>query len=334
MTTLRGIGQGRGTASGMAAHLRAERGRPQLDPALLEQVWKRRMAGLEPLDVVLITEDAALALLTPLPTGANLVGVIAELPLSAAALPNGVCVVSGVGPAQGRVEDGTLVVIEPEVGRALLDPSAKELARLQKATKPRLRLDGDSVPARTLGGREILVWGEALSLDDAEEAMAAGADGLLFTGLLDFPTAKQLTTLVGGGDLTLQSGPDALDTEDWLRLATIAALRVCLPDDADPEFIRSDWDEALERLTESGERVALPRLSTRLMDSPDTTEGWDELLLDALWVPDDLLTCPPLYLCLNGDFTDLEAAIAAGIIGVCVAPAEVATAKEAIRELE
>lgn len=334
MTTLRGIGLGKGTASGMAAHLRAEGGRPRLDPALLEQVWKRRMAGLEPLDVVLITDDAALALLTPLPIGANLVGIVAELPLHTAALPAEVRIVSGVGQAQGKVEDGTLIVLEPEVGRALLDPSAKELARLQKSTKPRLRLDGDSVPAVTLSGREVQVWAEALSIDDAEEAMAEGADGLLYTGLLDLTTAKHLATLVGGGDLTLQSGSDALESEDWLRLALLANLRVCLPEDDDPDFVRSDWDEALERLTEGGERGALPRLSTRLLDPPETTEGWDELLLDTLWVPDDLLTCPPLYFCVNGDFTDLEAAIAAGVYGVCVAPAEVTTTKDAIRELD
>jgi hypothetical protein len=301
--------------------------------ALLETLLKRRIAGLEPLDVVLIADDGALALLTPLPLGAQLVGIVAELPLDPVALPEGVGGIFGVGAVHGLVEDGTLVLLEPERGRALFDPSAKEISRLQQSRKPRHRLDGDSVPARTLGGREVLVWGEALTLDEAEDAMAAGADGLLFAGLFDIDDVKRLAQLVGGGDLTIRSSPDTLEPADWLRLGAQATLRVCLPEEHTPELVRADWDEALTPLLESGERAALPRLSCLLSTPPEEQADWDELILETPWTPDDLLSYPPLYLRLETGFSLLEEGIAAGIAGICVPFSEIQEAKNAIREV-
>ncbi len=334
MTILSGVGAGSGIASGIVAHVSVERGRPRLDPELIEQLLQRRMSALEPLNVVLLVEDAALALLISLPPGGRLVGIVGELPQELPLAPEGVALVCGVGPARALAPDGTLVIVEPERGRVLLDPSARELARLQRDARPRLRLDGDSVPARTLGGREVAVWGEAYSLEEAEEALAAGADGLLYLApLTSWDDALELARLVGGGDLTIGPG---LTPGETVRLAARTALRLAVPTETDTDSLKDDWDSAQGDLAETNERTGLPRLTLRTFAPPPGPSAYDEILLEQLYLPDDLLSLPPLYLRLGTEAEDLaplEEAIAAGICGVCVGPEQVATVKNAIRAL-
>ena len=331
MTTLVGEGFGEKPVAGMAAHLSVATGRPALDPETLMKIVRRRMAGEEPLLLVLVCADAALALLTPLPMGATLVGVLSE---GGAQPGEGLAVISAAGAVEA-VAEGTYLILDPLRGKALIDPSAAEIARLAWDRRPRVLLGDANAPATTLSGVNVRVWAAVDSLEAARTAIVGGADGLLVEGVTDDAALGELAHAIGGGELAVIGDFASLEPTDWVRLAGDCTLRLCLPPDVwNPESLRDALDDAHDALDDDGERVGLPRLCALIDDAAPSgpLTGWDDVLSCGGWLPADLLAVPPLIVRVNSQ-DDLADTVAAGAIAVIVAPEGVGSAKKTICQL-
>lgn len=341
MKTLTGQGFGKGHAMGRAAKLSLESGRATLDESLLGQIDKWRKREDVPMALILVAEDPATALLLPLPDGAILSGVVSErLPSRPPQLPEGIALLAGVDDALLSIGEGELLLLEPERGRLSVEPSAYEIVRLQAKHQPRVLLDEPNFPAYTTEGIAVAVWGEATTLKEAEEAMTAGAEGLLLTGeSWDEASLWATQSLVGGGDLALALPFDALDPEEIVRLAARAKLRWCL----DPatlsvpvETLREELTELVQALEDENQRSALPRLASL----NGSTTGFEDViaLTGDFDAPDpDILPWeqPLLYVRIEAVFDQLiglEEALERGAAGVIVAAHAIAEVKAKIRE--
>ncbi|WP_309713652.1 hypothetical protein [Armatimonas sp.] len=341
MKTLTGQGFGKGHAMGRAAKISLESGRATLDESLLGQIDKWRKREDVPMALVLVAEDPATALLLPLPDGAILSGVVSErLPSRPPQLPEGIALLAGVDDALLSIGEGELLLLEPERGRLSVEPSAYEIVRLQAKHQPRVLLDEPNFPAYTTEGIAVAVWGEATTLKEAEEAMTAGAEGLLLTGeSWDEASLWATQSLVGGGDLALALPFDALDPEEIVRLAARAKLRWCL----DPaslsvpvETLREELTELVQALEDENQRAAMPRLAS----CGGSVPGFEDIiaLTGDFDAPDpDILPWeqPPLYVRIEAVFDQLiglEEALERGVTGVIVAAHAIAEVKEKIRE--
>ena len=326
---------------GRAAKLSLESGRATLDESLLGQIDKWRKREDVPMPLVLVAEDPATALLLPLPDGAILSGVVSErLPSRPPVLPEGVALLAGVDDALLSIGEGELLLLEPERGRVSVEPSAYEIVRLQAKHQPRVLLDEPNFPAYTTEGIAVAVWGEASTLEEAEKAMSAGAEGLLLTGESWGEAALwAVQHLVGGGDLALALPFDALDPEEIVRLAARAKLRWCL----DPatlsvpiETLREELTELVRALEDENQRATLPRLASLGGSAP----GFEDVIalsgdFDA---PDSEVLPweqPPLYVRVEAVFEQLiglDEALERGVAGVIVATHAIAEVKAKIRE--
>ena len=91
--------------------------------------------------------------------GAVLVGVIAELPSpSLSHLPARVVALTGVESAGEAIAEGAYIILDPERGKALVEPDPKAIALYQQVNKPRVLLGPEHDPARTLSGVYVPVW--------------------------------------------------------------------------------------------------------------------------------------------------------------------------------
>jgi phosphoenolpyruvate-protein kinase (PTS system EI component) len=150
VTTLHGVGFGAATVIGRAARLLITDGRATLDETLLGTLAKWRVREGTELGLILIAEDAATALLLPLPDGAFLAGVVAQRDASAFLHPpKDVVVVAGVTDALISVGEGQIVLIDGTNGIVRVDPHASEVARVQTRHKPRVLLGSAHASAFT-----------------------------------------------------------------------------------------------------------------------------------------------------------------------------------------
>lgn len=369
MTELEGIGNDAPPVYARAALVEQVNGRPALSPTLLAMAAAHLRRGDEPLDVALVVEDAPQALWMPLPSGLNLAGVIAEREmqrgwhgLSPDASP--VALITGVAGARVAVQEGNLVILDPERGRVLVEPAAEEFARLQEArTRQRRLWLGDAhTPARTQSGRDVAVWASVRDFADVEVAMASGADGILLDGFGDivreehdteeeedepFARLLRLTDLVGGGDITLMIPWDALDLSTIVRLAARSSLRwawqlIDLPVPL-PAF-RAELAAAVQEERDEDRPAALPLLSAALFRLGEIETLSDEelpLLDEALLVQADpteltpgaaFLLSSPLRVLLGDELDLLPEAVASGAVGVIVLPSRISVAKDSVRE--
>jgi hypothetical protein len=339
--TLTGQGFGVGHAMGRAARLTLEGGRATLEESLLLQLdtWRKREDV--PMGLVLVAEDPATALLLPLPEGAALNGVVSErLPSRPPSLPFGVVLLAGVEEALLGIGEGELLLLEPERGRVLVEPSAFEVARLQTKHQPRVLLDEQNFPAFTTEGVTVAVWGAVTSLGEARSAMTAGADGLILTdGVWDEAALWETQALVGGGDLALALPFEALDPEEVVRLAARATLRWCLDSETLPlpvESLRTELSQLVEELQEENQRAVLPRLASLSGEH----SGFEEVisLTGDFAAPSSERPPweqPALYVRVEsvfGQLLGLEEALERGVTGVIVAPDAIAEVKERIRQ--
>ncbi|GAB4463198.1 MAG: hypothetical protein OHK0029_31420 [Armatimonadaceae bacterium] len=364
MSIVRGQGFGDRAVLARAAVLEEEGGRPTLNPDLLVEISRRLRRGDGALDIILVAEDAARALLLPLPRGLNLAGVAAESPLES--LPTApIPVVADLGKVREQVEEGQLVILDAPRNRVLLHPTAEDMARLQNGPiVPRYRVGSPHVPAYTQSGREITVWAALESLSEIPAARESGADGLLILPGGDLiPSPDQLPgeTLArwraaadawGAGDIALYGAVEDLDPLLLCRFAALCRLHWTLsPEELflAPGELRSELKAMVQEGAEGDEPVALPQLAawepevlggelSEEEDSGDDLRVWDRIFaapqrlttLSAL----DILSLPPLMAILGEDREPLPSLAALGIAGVVTVPAEVPGIKDAIREQE
>jgi hypothetical protein len=341
-----------------AALLHDDGGRPTLDGDLLSLTFKRLKRGEGDLDIVLVTQDPAQALLLHLPSGLALAGVVAERELAPSVLPDGsrVAVVSGVTGAREQIAEGDLIIVDAERGQVIVEPEAGEFVRLQaeRGHRPRVLLGAAHVPAQTQGGRIVPVWAEVRTRAEAEAAVESGADGLVVVPGGDLlpgdeedpdavlPRLLAVAEAVGGGDLVLAASPDLLDPLDVVRLAPRARLRWALDPDALPlplSDLRAELAALAAEETDSLRAAAVPPLAaerTTLVPAEDLS-GWDEVLLPAGVVADlsltDTFSLPPLRARMGTDLDLLPGAVAVAV-GLIVPAAEVESAKEMVRAQE
>lgn len=340
MKTLTGQGFGAGHAMGRAARLSLSSGRATLEETLLVELDRWRKREDVPLGLVLVAEDPATALLLPLPEGAALNGVVSErLPTRPPLLPHGVALIAGVDEALLAIGEGQLLLLEPERGRATVEPSAFDVARLQAKHQPRVLLDEQNFPAFTTEGVQIAVWGHAKNLAEAQHAMAAGADGLLLTdGPWDDEALWAAQELVGGGDLALALPFESVDPESVVRLAARSRLRWCLHPEELPlslDALKAELRELVTELTEENQRAEVPLLVSLEGEQP----GFDETLsLSGDFAAPDPERPPweqvPLRVRVEwvfGQFIGLEEVLEREAAGVIVEAEGVAPLKEQIR---
>ena len=117
----------------------------------------------------------------------------------------GIPAVMGVQGAIDRIRPGTILLLDGQSGHVLLDPNTAELeeAKVQVSRRHKLEFQLDAVlhePARTPGGRELLLQGNVDLPDEIESAVRHGARGVgllrtefLLTGRATLPTEDEQT---------------------------------------------------------------------------------------------------------------------------------------------
>lgn len=373
MLRLRGRPLGGAVALGSASVMRAPNGIPLLPQRLVAQMARAGYdTPVEPLDVVLVARDYESAASLRLPW-ARVVGIAAErAPEDASG--DGVPTVVGLDNLLERVDDDVLLLIDGERGIVLVDPDGAALAAYQAereriAPRRRVYLDFHHQPARTLDGREVRVLARAATLDDAREAVEAGADALFVprdSALLRADASDddqreallQLGETAAGKPVTVAGDALTLSASALLLAATRVELTLAAPLEIGLEgfselqhYLQETRDTLLADEEEFGDiRVAgaLP-LGATLADGladylvsrvvvtvpveAEPNAGEPTWLEDLVAAARCLLVPVEVEIAPDGGLT-LEAAVRAGAAGVIVAPGEVESAKERIRALD
>lgn len=328
MIVLDGVGApGAAPALGRACRVVFDAGRPTLDADTLAWLAERIRQEEGEIQLVLVVEEASVALWMPLPYDALLAGVVAERPLTRP-LPSEppIPVVSGVAEARHTIEEGHLLLVDPPRNRVLVEPSAEEVLRVERARKPRFLVGAPHAPAQTRGGVAIPVWGLVRTSDDVRAAIAAGADGLLFPEPADPDVLDAAAAAVGGGDLAVCGAP-----ADALRLAGRARVRF-LTDPIPAPPLRDVWRTLADPDAPAGpDPLLLARLAPDT--DPERAAGYDEALAPVDVLPLPLLDLPPLRV-LIADPDDARRAVTAGAVGVVCPPDRIPDVKDAIRETD
>jgi hypothetical protein len=375
MEVLHGTAAAPGVAIAAAARLSDEFGAVSLSPDRLRRIGERlRGFGVEnpePEQIIIVADRIPPAFwLAPLP-GVQIVGLAAQSdkPLSPApALPS----VTGLGEMLLRVaEEDDIVIIDGDRGRVYVAPDAMTVARYQapQTLSRRFFLEGDHLPARTASdNRVITILCAAWSPAQAEEAMAAGADGLVvpagnhFLGTDALPqtageqaqTLGDLARIIGGQPLYLDIPHDNLALTALVRGAARLPLHLVLRDPSEREEIQARLDEIEASLEEDD--VLFGRVQLELGfateggdaedDLPDTLDGFAGTFLTgslrgASW--ERLLRAAgqarhagkPATVRIGGDWWPqvLGDAVGMGFGQLIVPPAAVADIKDAVREL-
>ena len=218
-------------------------------------------------DAVLVAEDLAPADVAALdPARVRAVATARGGPTSHAAIlarAAGIPAAVGLGPALLEVPDGTTLLVDGAAGEVVVDPAGDVVSSYQKRKEvheARLRAAQAAArePARMRDGTVIEVMANAGSLEDAEQALAAGADGIgllrtefLFLGRPSAPSEGEqqeayaavvramrgrpvvLRTLDVGGDKPLPFLPRPPEANPYLG---VRGLRLAL---AEPELLRT-----------------------------------------------------------------------------------------------
>ena len=348
-----------------------ETGRRTLSGDLLVEAARRIKRGDGPLDLILVTDDAALALLSRLPTGFVMAGVVAEKDDDRSNNPQ-IAVVVGVVGLQNAIHENDLLIVDSEKSRVLVEPDAEEFVRLQtERHRARLLLGAAHTPARTQAGRMVSVWASVRNARDVPDAISGGADGVVLEEggdlLRDFlspppdddnpfpdpddapPSLLTIVEAIGGGAVGLRLPFDVLDPMLLLSLAGVSQLCWGIAPSELPLPLPELRDQMTELLkeTEAEGRApgAVPPFAAVLETEQSAAEASEALSpFNEAWMPPDVLETltlgdvyglPPVRVFLSdgdGDLAPLPDAVALGVTGVVVLPAQVAEAKDIIRQ--
>ncbi len=375
METLHGIAAHPGVAIAAAARLHEDFGAASLSPDRLRRIGERlRSFGMEnpePEQIVLIGDRIPPAFwLAPLP-GVQIVGLAAQSAAPLSPKPE-LPVVLGLGEMLLRaVEEDDIVIIDGDRGRVYVAPDASTVARYQApfTISRRFFLEGAHLPARTASdNRVVTILCAAWSLNQAEEAMAQGADGLVIPDGNDFlgtdtlaQTAGEqaqvlgdLARIIGGQPLYLDIPHDNLALTALVRGAARLPLHLVLRDPAEREELQERLDEIEASLEEEDTLFGRVQLELGVSvegsdaedDLPETLDGfagtfltgslrgasWERLLLAA---GQARRAGKPATVRIGGDWWPqvLGDAVGMGFGQLIVPPAAAADIKDAVREL-
>jgi hypothetical protein len=371
---LSGRANGNGTGGGaqpvlaVAAVLDDADGRLTLSSTILSLGARSVRRGDGPLDVVLVTRDAAYALLLRLPPEFRLAGVVAEREMGFAPPIGAIVLITGVEGVLSAARDGDWMILEPGRGRVVLDPLPAEIARLQGGhrSRPSYLLGAEHTPAQTLLGRTVAVWSTVRAATDINAALLHGADGILLDedselisdfdgddGAVDsdelmYALLAQAADAFGGGDVCICAGADRVHPRTIVRLAARCRLSWALDPGALPERLTdmfSEMNQMVDAEEDAGSVAALPRLCALVRAAPAYDGADDFTLIDfeeALWsgqsLPSSFGFLPPVVRVrlasgLSAEERDaaVSNAVALGAIGIVVAPHEIESTKDAVR---
>ncbi len=129
----------------------------------------------------------------------------------------GLPAVVGIAGVVEAVEDGQSVLLDGDEGTLVINPSEEAVA----AVRPLTPASSDSEPAVTRDGRRVEVGCNAASVDDAQRAAAAGADGIgllrsefLFLGSDRLPTEDEQVAMLEKVTAAMAGRPVILRTLD------------------------------------------------------------------------------------------------------------------------
>lgn len=365
MEVFHGIAAHPGVAIASAAKLRDEFGAPMLDPARLRRLGKRLMSfGVEAPEteqVVLVAPTVPPGFLSTLIPGLEVVGTA-----SAAAASGAFPAVSGLSEAFfAVVAEDDLVIVDGNRGRVYVAPDAATVARYQApfTLARRIFMDSAHIPARTASDNRIVtVFAPTPTRKAVDEAMEAGADGVVIPEDNDFLGAETLTQTageqlqillevaqtIGGQPLVLDIPAERLALSALSRAAAAGPLHVPLPDpNMRGELAeRLSWVEAeLEDRDMLFGTVAWDVRFDIAAALPETLDGWA-----GVFVPGDARAAStsrllqltalarqankPITLSLDGDWWPqfLSDALGFGFTRLVVPIAAVLDVKDAIRE--
>lgn len=364
MEVFHGIAAHPGVAIASAAKLRDEFGAPMLDPARLRRLGKRLMSfGVEAPEteqVVLVAPTVLPGFLSTLIPGLEVVGTA-----SAAAASGAFPAVSGLNEAFfAVVAEDDLLIVDGNRGRVYVAPDAATVARYQApfTLARRIFMDSAHIPARTASDNRIVtVFAPTPTRKAVDDAMEAGADGIVIPEDNDFLGAQTLTQTageqlqillevaqtIGGQPIILDIPAERLALSALSRAAAAGPLHVPLADDEsarDALAERMSWVEAdLEERDMLFGTVAWD-IRFEAAPPPETLDGWA-----GVFVPGDARATPlsrlhelaalarqankPAALCLDGDWWPqfLSDALGLGFARLVVPIAAVLDVKDAIR---
>jgi hypothetical protein len=354
LTTLRGTGQGNTAVYGRAAVVSDETGRPTLDADLLAAAARIARREDDTLSVILVAPDPIQALLMPLPPGLTISGIVAEASPNRPLPPDTPPLVYGVEGARASVAEGLLLLVDPARGRVLIEPDAREVARLQTgAFRSRVLVGAAHTPAVTMSGREVAVRAAVRYFSEAEDAVAEGAEGLYvepFGDILDdtesdamLTRLRRLAEIIGAGPILLTGGITAYDSSTLVRAAAFCRLAVItFPDDLPLPLaeVRAEFDRMVQEERDEEHDAARPSFIASVSDPAIASDAaaFDGLVIDSTVLagltPEVVFGLPPVYLLATDGIEALPSAVTLGIAGVIVAPDTVAAAKDLIRAQE
>jgi hypothetical protein len=376
MEVLHGIAAHPGVAIAAAARLQDDFGTASLSPERLRRLGERlRSFGVEhpdPEQIVVVADRIPPAFwLAPLP-GIQIVGLAASSPAPLSPPPD-LPVVLGLGDALLQaIQEDDILIIDGDRGRVYVAPDAATVARYQApgTLARRFFLEGAHLPARTASdNRVITLLCAAWSLEQVEDAMAQGADGLVVPAQNHFlgseflaQTAGEqtqmlgdLARIIGGQPLYLDIPHDNLALTAMARGAASLPLHLVLRDGSEREELQDrldaveaalDEDDTLYGRVQLDLGVSVEDSSAGDDDLPETLDGfagafligslrgasWERLLLIASQAR---RAGKPATVRLGGDWWPqvLGDALGMGFSQLIVPAAAVADIKDAVREL-
>lgn len=356
METLFGVGFGSLPVLARAAVLlEAEDGRLTLDDELLNGAMQRVKRGEEAQDIVLVAPEATNALLLRLPRGLTLAAIVAEEPLPARPLSTNIPVVADILEVRAQISEGAWLLVDAANDRVVVEPDAETVARYQQTQlyrRPRLSVGGEAgVPTQTQEGATVAVWAVVTSSEEANDAFAQGADGIVLEMTADTKpaTLRRFAATTGGHLLAVADTMQQIALDDAVTLAATCTFCWMLPDFADAAGLREQAQTMVRQARRANQTADAPRLCAIVAPTmgdiaareqqEEALRRFDEILLVGDAPLENLVFLPPLRVWLaDADSPDLparlELAVAAlGARGVVVALAQIGLAKRLIREI-
>lgn len=186
MQTLEGIAKQPGIAIAVAAVVDAKLGINGVSPALLLTGISALRSSLVPSDypeAIVACDSLALGAVMRIP-GINTIGIAAESDTDAPGLEIEAPCVLGVADLLKSISEGDILIVDGYRGEVHIDPDPQTIVHYQQAEERRnLRekvfINSEHIPARTQAGETVLVYARLSGASRLDEALDAGADGLL-----------------------------------------------------------------------------------------------------------------------------------------------------------
>lgn len=192
MRTLQGVSRRGGVAMAVVVVVEAQRGLSGLPEEIIREGLKAIRMGLPETDqpeVIIACDMLSVGSMIRIP-GVRTIGIISEAN-DQPGLPINVPCIAGVTDLLSSVDSADFAILDGNEGVVHLCPDVQTMVRYQHALSQepteRVFLESSHIPAHTQDGRVVAVAGVVASINEAEIAIAQGADALVvrFARLLE-----------------------------------------------------------------------------------------------------------------------------------------------------